>query len=124
KSTNIGQPAYFTIFVFGAVSFGSIFHDEQTMTSRQRQDRIHVAGMTVQVNHYDSPGSGCDLFFNQGCIDGPSLRLDVDENRPRATIADYVCRCYEGQGGHNHFVPGCYSQGNQCQMQRGSSVTT
>ena len=66
--------------------FGGILDDEQTMSARQLDHRVHVDRQAINMNHHDGLGTVCDLGGEQVWVEIPGIRLTIDHygSGPRA----------------------------------------
>ncbi len=88
------------------------------MPASDRQDRLHVGALPVQVDGNDGLGAGRDQVFDPRRIDVEVLRLDVDKHRLGPQSPGGAGRGEEGVAGHQHFVALAYVAGHQRQQKR------
>ena len=67
--------------VLRSVGFCGIFDHRQPVLIRQRQDRVHVHRMSVDVHRHDRAGTRGDLGFECTGVKAPRDRIAVNQNR-------------------------------------------
>ncbi len=123
--------------VFGADGLGRILDDLQTVDPGQFQERVHVGGLTVQVNRHQDLHDISGLSVNQPVVlpaapgrkkvrDGSrgeivSCWIDVAEDGLRAKPCDGAAGREEGEGRSDHRVARADPQGHQGDQQRVSA---
>jgi hypothetical protein len=100
-----------------AVRLRRILDDEQSVPARDRQNRIHVGRLTVQMYRQDRLRSRRDRRIELRGIERERLRIDVDEDRFGAGVADGRHRRHEGEGHGDDFVARADASGEQRQVQ-------
>src|SRR5262245_53469910 len=105
-----------------AVCLGGVLDHFQMVPASDLENRIHVAGLAVEMHGKDGArprgNGGFDLFG----IDHERVFLDVDEDGLGTSRGNSFRGRNERVGGRDHLVPGAEAERMQCQAQRVGSV--
>src|SRR6516165_6991948 len=120
---DVAQRTYQPPCVALAMLFGGILDDEQIMSTRQLDHRVHVDRQTVNMNDHNGLGTACNLTGDQRGVHVPRIVPAVDDNREGA-------RAYDGRGAgddckarKNDLVTGPDAQRRERQFNGYASVT-
>ncbi len=83
---------------------GTILHHAQIVPRGDRQERVHVRGLAVEVHGEQDTRARRDAGFHLGDIHEVRLRDDIDEDRNAARRADGGDGGHRGVGDGDHFV--------------------
>jgi hypothetical protein len=108
--------------VLGAVRLRGIFDDDEAMTARDRQDRIHVSHRSMEMDRHDRLGARRDRALDPRRIHGPAIGIDIDKDRRGAAIEDGGGRRDEGQRNGDDLIAGSDAGSEQRQVQRRSAA--
>ena len=75
---------------------GGVLDDRQAVLRGDRHDGVHVGQATVQVDGHDRLGARRDRALDARRVHRPGGRIDIDEHRRRAGVADGRDRRDEG----------------------------
>ena len=88
----------------GAMGLRAVLDHLEAVLMDDLHDRIHVAGLPVQVHRHDCLGSGCDRRLDSRGIDVEGADVRLYKDRLCADIHDCK-RCRDiGVGGHDDLV--------------------
>lgn len=108
--------------ILGSERFGVVFHDEEIVFLRERENRVHVARMTVKMHRHHRFRAARDFARDVRWIERPSIRRDIRKNRRCAAVNDDIRRGREGEVRNDDFVARPDSESNQREMQGDGSV--
>ncbi|EGE59473.1 hypothetical protein RHECNPAF_2190075 [Rhizobium etli CNPAF512] len=104
-------------FVLRAVRLACVLDNRYSVVVGNRPDRVHVSHLPVEMDGNDGLGAGCNLSLELSRIHRQRHRLDIDENRPCACIADRRYGRDEGKRHGNDFIAGADAGREKRQMQ-------
>ena len=105
-----------------AVGLGAVLHHLQAVAAGNGHDRVHVAGLAIQVHRHDGPRMFRDRPFYPRRINVAGVYIRFDEHDLRAHIGDGQRRGNKGRRRHDHLVTRADVQRLQGQHQRVQSV--
>ena len=103
--------------VRGEGRLGGILDHPEAMGRCDRIDRIHVGGMTEQVNGDDALCAAGDRGLNEPRVEAPVVGINIDEDRRAAAVGDGVGRGDVGHRRHDHFVARADAERGQGEVQ-------
>ena len=121
KHRRVPHGAYLATAGFRAQRFAGIFDDQQPMAPGDIEYGRHLRRHPEGVYGNDGAGTRSDRFFNPLGIDVERLRIDIDEHRRGAFVADSIGHCDERERGQDHLVTLAYIHGADTKMQAGSA---
>ena len=92
-------------FIFRQNALRRILHHEQVMPSCNIHDLVHLTAHSGVMNRNDPTGFLRDGVLDQLFIHVHGIRTDIHEHGHGPAQHEGVRSGYEGEGGHNHFVP-------------------
>ena len=107
-----------TPFVLRPVRLSRVFDHHQPARSRDREYRIHVRGLPIQVHGHDRLRVRRDRPLDERRVHRVGDGIDVDEHRPRARVLDGRYRGDEGERHRDDLVAGPDARCQQRQVQR------
>ena len=122
KTGNLPKLAYAPAAVSCSVRLRSIFDHRYPVPLSNRHDSIHLCRHSIQMHGDNCLGARCDRRFEFVRVERAAERVDIDENRCRADIANRPCSCYERHRDRYDFVSWTDIQTAQSQMQRGGAA--
>src|ERR1051326_3624346 len=96
-----------------------VLNHAQRTTPGDRQNSVHVAGQSAEMDRNNGLRSGCNSRFNETGIDVERLRVDIDKDRMGAKVSDDLCRSRKGIRRSDDFVTIADSDRFECKMQTG-----
>ena len=104
EAAELADAAHAASFVLRAVGLGGVLDHYQAVAIRDLHDRIHVAGLAVEVNRNDRLRARRDRLFKLTGIEREGRGVNVNENGLRAGVADGRHRCHESERNSDDFV--------------------
>ena len=102
----------------GADRLGGVLDQYQTMTARDRQQRLHRGHLPEQVDRHDGPGPRRDGCLHRRRVEIETDGIDVHEHRGPAGIMDGARGGEEGERRGDHLVRRGQPQGPEREQQR------
>ena len=103
-----------------------VLDDFQIVVARDLENAIHVAGVAGEVhrqNRAHAPiGAALERLLDARGIDVEGARIDVDEHRPRAQVAEHLRRRGESERRGDNLVARTDAERPQRQMQRAGAM--
>ncbi len=93
-----------------------VFDHRQTMFLRDRENRVHVRGLSVEMNRDDGLGSRCNCRLDSCRIHRPVVGLDVDEHWLCAGVLDRCDRGDKGERYRDHLISRTDASCQECQV--------
>src|SRR5581483_2818586 len=122
KATGVAQSARFSALVFGAVRLRSVLDDEETVSARKFQDRVHVGRLPKKMDRNNGFGSYCERFLQLGRVHRERVFVHIDKDRSRVAKQDGFGRGNKGVWHRDHFVALGDPQGHKRQPERVGAV--
>ena len=105
-------------FVFGAVGLGCIFDHDEAPPLGDRQNRVHVSHLPIEVDGNDGFGALRDRGLDLRHIHRERTLIDIDEHCRGSCVLDRRDRRHESKGHGDYFVArtdsGCEQRKVQC----------
>ena len=101
---------------------GCVLDQYQAVVPRQRHQTLQIARHADLMHRENRPGLRPDHRRDAIDVDVERLRVDVDEDRHGAAVADRVRGGDERMADRDDFVPGTDAGGEQRQVQRGRAI--
>src|SRR5438105_7920911 len=105
ENANIADGADRVPLVGCSLGFGGVLQNEETASAADREDRIHVNGMPVEMDHHYSLRPRSHAPRNFLGSDRPGLPVAIRENGSRTAIRDGVRRGDVSERRHDDLVP-------------------
>src|SRR6266849_852681 len=104
EASDVAKRAGAASFVCGADGLRRVLDDRQISPVRKLQNRVHIRGEAVQVDHYDGTNarSHAVLLLRGGDVVG--IGVNIGENRVGAERADRAAGGDKGEGRQNDLV--------------------
>ena len=120
---DVGEGADPVPRVLGAVCLRGVLDHLEIVLGADRHDRVHVGGMTVEMNRDDRAGAERGRLRDQVRpellgIEREGARVDVHEDRQRARRHDRADGGHRDVGRGDHVIAGPHAAGAQGQVQR------
>ena len=103
------------------MSLAGVLDHDQAVSPGDRDDRVHVGRLPVEVNRHDRLGARPDRVLDESGIDIEGCRIGIDEHRRSAGGADRQCGGDEGIGRGDHLVTGPDLERTERQLERGEA---
>src|SRR5215475_7220340 len=107
---------------FAADRAGGVFDNGDSMSSCHLEHRFQIAGHAHLMNAQDGSRPLTDGTFDPPRIDIECSRIDINEDRARATIANAVCGSDVGMADCNDFIARANPNRQESQMQGSRSA--
>ena len=104
--------------VVGAVRLRRVFDDRDAVAVGDREDGVHRRRLAVEMDRQDRLGARRDRRLESSRVEGAPPQVDVDEDRPRADVADRPGGGDEGHRHRDHLVAGTDVEGVEGEVER------
>ena len=101
---------------------GGIFDQVQTVLCRDRNERVHIRALAIEVDGHEHLGARPDGGLHSGRIQAEVVFADVGEDRGRASLQDCVQRRHEGERAGEDLIAGLQVKHLQSCDERGGAV--
>ena len=91
----------------------SVLDDFEPSGGGNREQRLEIGGVAIEVDGYDRFGSRCQPALYLRGIQCIGLRIDVGEDHPCAGALDGDHGRHRGQGTRDNLIPGAHTRGEQ-----------
>ncbi len=107
----VAEATGFAIFILGADGLGIVLDDFQIVALRNGVYRVHVRGMTVEMDGQDGACAWSNFCFQLSWIDGEGRRIDIDKNWNGAEERDGVGGGDKTEGRQQNFIARAHASG-------------
>ncbi len=102
----------------GANRLCCIFDDRNAVTPAQREQRVHLGALPVDVHRHDRLRARRDRARNLRHVEIVSMRIDIDEHRPRAEPRDTTPGRKKAERRRDDLAAGADVEGHHRKQQR------
>ena len=95
------------------MSLAGILDDFEPSGGRNREQRLDIGGVPVEVDGHDRFGSRCQPALHLAGIQCIGLRIDVGEDHPGTGALDGDHGRHGGQGARDDLIPGADARAEQ-----------
>ncbi len=117
EASDVAKRAGAASFVCGADRLRRILDDRQISPARKLQNRVHIRGEAVQVDHDDGTGARSRAAFQLRGVYVVGIGVNIGENRVGAERADGAAGGDKGEGRQNDLVASRDTASTQCEHQ-------
>ena len=107
--------------VFGAVRLGGVFEDSDSARRGDFTDGVHISRPAVKMDGQNGASAEGDGGLDEADVQVGGGRVDVHEDRARATVEDCFDGGKESVGRSDDFVAGLDAEGEQAKMEGGGA---
>ena len=100
----------------------NVFNHAQPMLARNREYRLHVAGLSIKMHRDDGTGAFSDSCFQQVGVEIVGVRQNINKNGCCANVGDGKASGNIRVWNSNYFISRAYIKCCQRQVQRISAI--
>ena len=108
--------------VFRAVGLGRVFDQGDIVFLTNRKQRVHIAGVAVEMNRHEGFGARGDGLFDALGVDAAGLVVDININRTGTDVGNGPACGNKGLGRGNNFIARTDVKNAQSDMERGGAA--